>query len=179
MQESLRISRDAARTAQNSAEAASRMAQTMKETAERQLRAYISVETQQLRDKEGKSIPGRAGFMIKNRGLTPAHKVRHWARTLVREYPLNGPLTEKEGKSGSMTVLAPGEEQVITLPFPPVTEQQTGDAIEWKIAMYFYGEVIYEDAFGVERHTRFKLFQSGEGIAIQRLASYHDGNEAG
>lgn len=169
--------RKAANAAKDSADAAKQTALTIRDTAERQLRAYVSVETYVPTDVDKRRMDGKYGLLVKNRGQTPAHKVRSWMAYTVREFPLAGPLTSNM-ESGSVAILAPAEEQVIINDWPRVSEEDIAAVVAGSKAAYIFGEVLYEDVFGTARHTRFRLFQSGKGVSHQRLANYPEGNEA-
>ena len=171
------ITLKAANAAEKSANVANETMLTMKDTAERQLRAYVSVETYAPTDVDGKRMEGKYGLLVKNRGQTPARKVRSWMAYVVREFPLAGPLASNT-TSGSVAILSPGEEQVIINDWPRVSEADVAAVSGGKKAAYIFGEVLYEDVFGKERYTRFRLFQSGAGVGHQRLANYPEGNEA-
>lgn len=149
-----------------------------KVTAQRQLRAYLSVDTENIVDENGKVIPNRYGFIIKNHGQTPAHKMEHWTQLDVCKFPLVEEL-EKPNKDRLIiqTVLHPGNDRFIIGDF--FLDQKEFDAIRAGThAWYAWGCVNYEDCFGEPHWTKFCFFIDNDALKMQRWAHYKTGNDA-
>jgi hypothetical protein len=63
-----------------------RLVRNTKDTAQRQLRAYVSVSVERHPDIQSNQ-PLTAILILKNSGLTPAYVVSVWARMGLRPYP--------------------------------------------------------------------------------------------
>jgi hypothetical protein len=82
-----RATKKAANAAKDSAEAATATVRQMRDTAEKQLRAYVCVDSAVLRFPQP-DVP-EAQVHFRNCGQTPAYGVRGWIHTWFAEYPLN------------------------------------------------------------------------------------------
>jgi hypothetical protein len=160
-----------------------------RDTAQRQLRAYVSVVVEKQPDLKG-SGPPDVVLLFKNNGQTAAFKVE--ARVVVSI--INGSdlaLSEPDLKIIHSTldqlkkyesVMFPGQE------FRESPEPGTGIPMsnEQKIAvslgamtLWINGEVTYTDVFGFARFTRFRLFINGaSGNRNNKLIWAGAGNEA-
>jgi len=169
---------------------ASRLKETievMRDTAERQLRAYVHIAGGCSVFHEGKAI--RARLNIKNSGQTPAYKLTITAFTHRGEFPLPPAGTSKlfrEAEETATEILRAGaaalaadgvqsNENEIVLT-PKERESLNADAI----AIYLRGEITYDDVFGHQRHTAFRLYIMGRDAASGGgpLRQYGEGNEA-
>lgn len=124
-----------------------------------------------------------AYIQIKNSGQTPAYKVLHWGNICVREYPLTSnlpPIPILVLRNAS--VLGPGIYSTKYLFLPkPLTAQEISDLRAGIAAIYVYGEIDYEDAFGKKRVTKYRLMHHvGQGaIGVNTGLTFADeGNEA-
>jgi hypothetical protein len=130
----------------------------MKETTERDLRAYIGVSKVFL--VLTVPIVPVGSVEIQNFGRTPAYKLRQWIGIAPFPYPPPEPLPQSSHTLASIAVVHPGVKftSIVPLkkPFPLNTKIGTLD-----LTIYVYGEVIYEDAFGKERHTSFRFIYGG------------------
>ena len=138
--------------------------------SERQLRAYISAKPSNLRGFIVGQIP-TAQFIVLNHGQTPAYKIRHIAIVDVVEHPIlptqPNPLVIDEN------------EPIPTLVLHPRSDMESGangirkitaEDIERVLkgtdyALYLFGLVIYEDAFGEERRTNICAYVCGPELA--------------
>jgi hypothetical protein len=143
---------------------------TMKDTAVRELRAYVCLTKAQIAFKDTK-LPVMQIYM-KNCGKTPAYEVRWWHGTRVWKYPLDVPLPEAPQDLRMATaILAPGGEPhvMIAKPREPIPDPLIqlvlhGDP---RATLYQYGRVTYKDAFGIARHTNYRLIHGGaEGVHL-------------
>lgn len=182
------------------------IAQTIiaRRTAQRQLRAYVLSDSstifnvanpvplyagQQLAQTDARITNTAAGpgtlLTIKNLGQTPAFKVIHWGYICFREYPLNAtlpaPPTTPSSNAPSM-VLGPGQISTKMLELnPALTAAQITDLRNGVAAIYVYGEITYQDAFGQKRTTHYRVMYHRMGGAIgvnTGLNFCNEGNEA-
>lgn len=158
----------------------------MKDTAIRDLRAYVGVS----KIKLDISDPGQpVGLVeIQNFGRSPAYKVRHWTGISPQPYPLIATLPPSPATEFSVAVLHPNVPNlgVVALKKRLPNSVAVGTQ-QWTI--YVYGEVIYEDAFGNQRHTHFRFFFGGpepvqtyqetsNGAWYGVMKPYSEGNES-
>ena len=151
----------------------------MKDTAQRQLRAYISVVAAKIEFP----VPGqpKSTLTFRNAGQTPAHDVKIWIHQWVAAYPLDVALptpppdfvtardTLGAGASCHMTNEAP--HPVAKEPFLTLIGTSEG-------TIYVYGEVSYRDVFGEHHTQKYRLMYGGsEPIVPSALKPCPDGNE--
>lgn len=157
-----KCSADAARA---SAEAATATVTEMRDTAEKQLRAYVCVDSATLKFPQP-DIP-EAQVHFRNSGQTPAYNVRGWIHTWFGEYPLKEalPNAPDDLRKGTET-LAPGRRSIFVAPQkPPLPPQYLALLGTDKFTLYVYGEIRYRDIFGKERSTQYRLIHGGtEGV---------------
>jgi hypothetical protein len=165
----------AANAALTSSETAKATLAQMRDTSERQLRAYICLESAILKFPEP-DVP-EAQIHLKNCGQTPASEVRGWIHTWFAEYPLDEiPPTAPEDLLKGTQTLAPGRISIYVTPKkPPLPAQYLNLLGTRKFTLYVYGEVRYKDIFGRERYTKYRLIYGGtEGT---RKTTGKDGSE--
>jgi hypothetical protein len=143
-----------------------------KDTAQRQLRAYISVRVEKQPDMDGPSPP-QAVILYKNNGQTPAYNVDARANFFTG----GEQLTDTDLKDtrallakmrNSESVLFPGQE-FRESPEPgtgiPLSKDQKIAVSMGSLVLWLVGEVKYIDAFGSPRFTRFRLYMGGTDAA--------------
>lgn len=159
----------------------------MSDTAKKELRAYLCVSS--VRVKFYSPVLPEALVHVKNCGKTPAYKVGYEIHLWIGPYPLPPgtalpPLSEivknataAIGADGGMTITHP-KNSTVAIPQLPLGTPAS--------AIYIYGVITYEDAFGEKRYTRFrcvwgspsarKIIENGEerGVPIIEI----EGNEA-
>ncbi|MEQ8399320.1 MAG: hypothetical protein RIC85_05370 [Gammaproteobacteria bacterium] len=138
------------------------------DTAIRQLRAYIVVETASDGVVEvGQHV--RVPMKLRNLGQTPAKNAAIASNLIVRGLPY--PLARQHQEAGPETVsdgrprlsIYPGLDQVSPRESDFILEKKTFDAIRNGMAAVFLsGIVIYDDIYDQERETRFRFEFSGE-----------------
>jgi hypothetical protein len=136
----------------------------MKDTSERQLRAYIGVSKVHLNVTRPEMPVGMVE--LQNFGQTPAYKVRQWVGIAPQPHPLLAPLGKPDNVLKSVSVMPPTvkHSSIVNLkkPFPANVVPHIG-TLAWTI--YVHGEVVYEDAFGTERHVSYRFIYGGpEGV---------------
>jgi hypothetical protein len=147
---------------------------------QRQLRAYVSVHPRQEFDENHVPIADRYRFGIRNHGQTPAYKFRFWALIGVGDFPLKGPLLgSPEHMPVIETVLSPGPECERSIIQDKILSADEMLAIKnGTHALYAWGMVNYNDAFGVGRWTSFCFFIDKAGLNMRRWAFYGIHNDA-
>lgn len=151
-------------------------------TAKRQLRAYISADTGESYSKTGdfvkeQAIPTVHNVIIKNCGLTPAHRVRYWGMMQIKEYPMKWPPQEPADPQFQYCLLHPGQEKILPVDMP-LGHDERNAILSGEWALYFWGKIFYEDAFGEERRTEFVFFIEKSALDFNRWGAYGRGNEA-
>lgn len=175
-----------------------------RKTSKRQLRAYVFAETSYISNIVNPSqvnlltiqdvdLPARitnpfagpvANMQIKNSGQTPAFNVCHWGNIIFAPFPLpNNYLPTKPGNNKPMPcILGPGvmSSKLYFLP-NPLTPNQVSDLVNGTGAIYVYGEITYEDAFGNKHFTNYRVMHHVMGGAIgvnTSLTFCEEGNDA-
>jgi hypothetical protein len=157
-----------------------------KDTAQRQLRAYISVNIEKHPDLDN-SNPPEVVVLFKNSGQTPAYNVD--ARLVV--YVAGETLTEDnmskvrsalDELKKSVSVLFPSQEfreaSVPGVGIPLTQEDKTLISMGAK-TLWVVGRATYTDAFGYTRFTHFRLYMSGApDTRYHKFIWTADGNDA-
>lgn len=155
----------------------SRLVRGAKDTAERELRAYVCIESSS--GAESLEDPSWPTFKIeaKNFGKTPAFDVISWIGVGVREYPADSELPKPpDEEPQSKTILGPECKTTLMGTFRRKPTAFEVDAINsGKGAIYVQGRIEYKDAFNKPRFTTFCLVWRG---AIKGLQQYKSGNTA-
>ena len=147
----------------------------LKETAERQLRAYVSIRPDRSLAKVTLEDMHTTGFrfLIVNDGKTPAYNVRH-------EIAIGGWIDEPEFKdtefpdNGSKFVLNPDAISEINISRKTAFSDTEKALIrDKKLKIYIWGEIRYLDAFNKPRWTKFRWRQDGNALHWTE-----EGNEA-
>lgn len=165
-------------------------------TAERQLRAYVLLDSASMvaAASDGTAIspkrPIGIGFQPlvlmgwKNYGQTPAHNVVMSGAVAIADWPLDPsklpPVPADEG--GSVDIIGPqGTRRKLEISTKPLVLSET-DYIairDGRKAIFAYGVVTYEDAFGKGRTTEYRQFVGGEmGIQGTKVSAHDSGNKA-
>jgi hypothetical protein len=157
------------------------------DTAKRQLRAYICMDTGEVEIRAGQPI---ANVHFKNCGQTPAYDVYGWIGVEVRPHPLQSPLPVRDDIAKPKTTVGPG----VGFGYPGRRKSKmfTPDELSMiggpRTTFYVYGRVDYRDAFGSYWYTNVRLIAGGEaglrvststdGIIRWSLCPDLDGNDA-
>ena len=168
-------------------QAINRQTATVGDTAKRQLRAYVGIDSSLLTFK-GRIMP-EAQVHIKNCGQTPAYDVRHWIHNWIAEHPLKVILPEPpDGFQMSKAVLSPGGHHIMVTPEkPPLSADVLQIFGTPQCTLYVYGEVRYRNIFGETWYTKYRLIYGGayggrqkiEGSVVTGLLQPDtEGNEA-
>jgi hypothetical protein len=160
-----------------------------RDTEKRQLRAYVfleSVKTASIDDDAGadQNRGLSATIIFKNFGQTPAYNVRHSSSLKCADYPPAATVFTRDREKHPITVdtLGPqgGAQNVIQ------SSEGSMSAIERKQlmkaqtkAIYVFGKIDYEDAFGVRRCTSYRFMVGGDsGLLGGDMLRMDSGNEA-
>lgn len=157
----LTATKAAAEAAKASADVATATLAEMKDTTERQLRAYVCVNSAMMKFR-APNVP-EAQVHFKNCGQTPAHNVRGWIHTWYGPYPLGEPLpTAPDDLRKGNETLAPGRTSVfVTGEKPPLQPQWLSILGTQRFTLFVYWEIRYQDIFGKERATKYRLIHGG------------------
>lgn len=155
----------------------SKLVKGAKDTAERELRAYVCVEsssgTEAAEDRRWPTFK----VEVKNFGKTPAFDVITWIGVGIQEYPLTSELPKPpDEEPQSKTILGPECKTTLIGIFRRTPNAFEVEAINSGTgAIYVQGRIEYKDAFGKSRFTTFCLVWRG---AIKGLQQYKSGNNA-
>ncbi len=142
-------------------EAARDAIEVTRKSSQAELRAYIHLENIEITGLEpGSTEVPRIAVVLKNHGLTPAHKVRDMGATQVL-YSEDAHLTIDDDVPRTNMDIGPSQQLTRTHFLKVATWKQYKDDVFAKRGdLYIFGRVIYEDAFGETRHTNYraKLF---------------------
>jgi hypothetical protein len=128
----------------------------LSETAERQLRAYVLVDTSDIRLRDGHTL--EAFIFLKNFGQTPAYDVKSWVDMRVAG-PQRLPF-DQNLPFGFQTMIGPGGNFIIG-PDQISISAEVPDQIKTGTKVIFvWGEVSYRDTFGKRWIFRFYVRNS-------------------
>lgn len=149
-------------------------------TAERQLRAYVLVEKVTIIDFAKNKQP-RIHAVMRNTGQTPAFKLHFAANATLLPYPATSPFVFNWPSKRIYSVIGPGAATTITIaPRLVLTEQDIADVLEKRTAIYVYGRIEYEDAFGRDQWSEFRVIHGGNlgPSANDLMQDCDEGNDA-
>lgn len=176
----LRLMKRSMKVAEAAAFAANRSVETMQDTARRQLRAYVTIDSAAIKFPEP-GVPS-VTVIVKNAGQTPAHDLRHWIHQWIETYPLKVQLPlPPEGFVMSASLLGAGatHEMHITHPRPIVKLPFLDQIGTPEATIYVYGGINYKDVFGEQQFVRYRLMYGGpHKPSLGNLSPCAEGNEA-
>lgn len=177
IRESLVDTKTAAEAANKSADAAEHTVSTMKDTAERQLRAYVSVDSAEIIDLAAGLTPA-ARLIVKNSGQTPAYNLTGIGGIAIGEsFEKLPPPTGSTAMSKSSLSAGAIADQLHQAP-QPLTSEAMAALIAGTVILWVYGELHYRDTFDVIRFTKYRFQVGGTaGIRGNRMAICEEGNE--
>jgi hypothetical protein len=139
--------------------------QSSVDNGHRQLRAYVFPDQANL-VWQGTAKPTVAEIVIKNSGQTPAYRLSSATVILVGDFPLQTDL-RVPAMPANRTVVPPAGNYGLSVAMEkPLTADQLQAIQKGRQAIYAFGEIAYEDAFGECRMTRYRFFYSGVGADI-------------
>jgi hypothetical protein len=149
-------------------------------TAERQLRAYVFATAARVRHF-AINEPVEIEVLIRNTGQTPAYGVYHCMSIAMSNPPLR--LDELDFSDAPKGAMGPAEVSSSFAHFGPDYKLPEGSfraVRSEKAALWVYGEIRYEDAFGKPRWTKFRFIYTGNTVTDPPggMALDAEGNEA-
>jgi hypothetical protein len=159
------------------ARAARQTVETMERTAERQLRAYVSIlsgHIEVIRTENDRQFL-RGFITFQNSGQTPGYQFRTRSNLLIVDPTF---IPDHEIMPGdAASVIGPSAKADISPVLGPITDQQLSDIRGGKSRIVFWGRVEYVDAFDRPRHFLFRerngrLQADGKSWPIQPLGEY-------
>jgi hypothetical protein len=148
------------------------------QTARLELRAYVNVS-----DVAQERLPFKDTVVVSvhftNFGRTPAYKVECWAGVQYQDPPGDGhapvgnELLQGPWTLGANAVMTQGAET--PKPVPIELERRI---LEGNAAIVVFGQVRYEDVFGAQHETKFKLATSKFDYPHGRYKTCLDGNKS-
>jgi hypothetical protein len=155
-----------------------RLVRDAKENAERQLRAYVGVESSSINYASG-SHPV-AGVTFKNYGNTPAYEFTINSGIGMAPCFEGLPPPPPEDPGEPRGVLSPGATAVLLKTGPVLLGSEHLAALKGGSSTIFvYGEVRYMDAFKKRRFLKYRLMTGGSaGLRGNALSSCEKGNDA-
>lgn len=159
-----------------------RLVRSAEKTAERQLRAYVSIDGAAIMNVASGQTP-KAVIDFKNFGQTPAYNVTHWQVITKPQIfhqsddPFRLPPADLY-RSNAIIGPTSGMKMCSTANRHLTDEEFTGLA-DGTLAMYVFGEIRYRDAFGEDRFMRYRRMLGGHtGVEGNRLAATQYPDEA-
>jgi len=170
---------------------------TMRDTAQRQLRAYVFIDSCSLvaANADGQvyeplgavRAATRPALILhyKNTGQTPAYQVVTQSDMRLVPWPLNPsdlpPVAFEKG--GTTDSMGPGAvRRKYDIPderVPMLTDADITALKEGTKAIFVYGEIRYMDTFGKPQFTRYRSFVGGPtALRGTELSGHDEGNEA-
>lgn len=151
-----------------------------RKTAERQLRAYISIEGANEPIIDGQPGELDIHIVMKNVGQSPAFKLNHWVSAGVYHDPLHhGDIFHGQEPDNRQNVYVPPSMlmDLITKIRTPWTRAMLDTDIGDNRCLYVWGEVHYVDVFDNPRFVKFR-FMRKPGQGRPGLEYCHEGNDA-
>jgi hypothetical protein len=149
------------------------------DTAERQLRAYVSPIDGMVLDLDFDAPlqPFSIRIIFKNSGQTPAYEVASSSSVAFAAYPLVVVL-EEIGNRTATTSIGPGADYRLTVKTIAITQPVWDALLAETAAFYIHGSYSYKDAFKRTRTGAFLYRYGGAGgLRVDRaLTLYAEGN---
>ena len=158
------------------------------DTARRELRAYICVDSSSIKTKAGEPL---VKVCIKNCGQTPAYEVQGWIAVEIADYLPTPALGMPLNAGIQLCSSVVGPDGIIELEGRTKRELVEEDRLGWQQGtktVFAYGNVLYKDAFNRDRYTTFRLItghgeepsiiRTDDGHRIYGLSADRQGNEA-
>jgi len=172
----------AALAASRAARAAERSVSIADDTAKRQLRAYVHIRDARVLNF-GNNEPIKISASVHNFGNTPAYSAEISTSFCTGSDPQSGDhfVSAREPDKRNRATIPPGSSTIMTIEFPKTLDASEIDNLRnGKLAIWFFGEVRYRDAFDEVRLSRYRVKYGGDtGCAPSGLMTTEpDGNES-
>ncbi len=160
--------------------ATKRLVEGAEDTANRQLRAYVSPIGAALFDFDANDPekPFSAVVVFKNSGQTPAYEFSANGGIRINAFPLPNDETFpiREELPGRASI-GPGNEYRLNFGIEDFKKEYWPAVKSRKYAIYVYGSYQYKDAFSQQRSGTFKLYYGGDAMLPDfGLSFYGEGN---
>lgn len=163
IRESARAADAMEKVAMNSMRAAQHASESvtaLRERTAQQMRAYLSIDIgSAIYQERGKNLRFEGKALLRNAGHTPAYRVSHTCSAGILPMPLpdNFDLPQPTQPARGGGVIGPGQSRILSAMIEELVPDDEVDAIKAGTgrALYIWGSVTYEDAFGEPRYTNF------------------------
>lgn len=150
------------------------------ETAKRQLRAYVGVESVKIQNEKRTNggVDQYVYVEARNFGQTPASHCSYWLDISSQRLPLLTELTKSDSvQDSSIGVVAPTGKFRARTELPLL--ENDGEINAGRSAMYLHGQFHYADVFGRRHTTNFRFMRRGEGWTCDgEMEVCAEGNDA-
>jgi hypothetical protein len=142
-----------------------RLVRCAEETAQRQLRAYVFAIQGRVRDFAA-GEPVKIVINAKNTGQTPAYEFHHSMSLAMAPDPPTEPFPELQWEKVYKSAIGPGQTLSNFAEFPnyKLSEGHMARLKARKAAIWAYGELRYNDAFGKPHVSKFKFGFHGDVV---------------
>jgi hypothetical protein len=143
-----------------------------------QLRAYLGPSETFITGVAAGEKPS-VECVVRNFGQTPAQRVTYWAETKVLDSQSDS--FEAASPEGGERTVNPGRDgfTIKSRLAEPLTEEEMSKIKLGTSAIYFYGEILYRDAFSRRHKTQFRYQHGGPRLfGSEDLALSPKGNRA-
>lgn len=131
-----------------------------RQTARRQLRAYVDIQSGQVLGFDTGTV--RVRMVTKNSGQTPAYEVDQWIAVGADDFPPKTGFHAQDPKPPPLkTTLAPGAVHTAFQEYGQLSAGQIAKIKDGKAAIWAWGEITYKDAFGRSRKSWFRFIYRG------------------
>jgi hypothetical protein len=117
------------------------------------------------------------GLVAKNNGQTPAHNLRGFLHTNV-DYADKIKFEATPIQPVGTASLSKDCEFILEIEDQKTDEKTIAALKTGKAFLFIWGKVLYDDAFGVEHHTGFRIAIKWEGDNLGHYALWPEGNES-
>jgi hypothetical protein len=159
MKQTLIDAEGAAKTAKVAADALRETVQTMKDTAQRRLRAYVSVRGTVPPPRDGIAV---AWFKVENTGDTPAFNMIDLRDAWIDTYPK--PVQQRPKPTDGKYQLSPRDDITLLTDEIDVSEEELQAIRDENKAIWCSVDITYEDTFGNRWNTNVLGYMTGERI---------------
>lgn len=147
------------------------------DTAKRQLRAYVHVQSAKPKDICDGCFP-TAAITLKNSGQTPAYDWQAGQAIGLFDKDHKVPWPDFDFTTGTRGILAPGQTSdfEVTNHKIVLTRESLQALSDGSLTLFVIGHVRYRDAFGIQRNTKYR-YRYGGPVGMT-MGQDQEGNEA-
>lgn len=139
-------------------------------------RAYVLPSGEDVMNHNGRKV--KVTIRFKNYGRTPAKSVRVSLHMNSYKMPYTGPFEGPTFENASTSTIGPDGvfTQIMEVP-TPVPEPEFKGICNGDGGMFLWGDIAYEDIFGVEQRTSFRRISTGKDFEQCLMLVCAEGNE--